>query len=135
MLLGEKVMFLSLSYFSTFFLKYSSADQLFLSPRIQTCWSTRKGHVIVIDVLDSSLDLSSYAFFRTVVFGGMIFRFSDIPDLLRSAGFDESCLPSLWFCSKELFALVFYHEVVGTWILIQCWRSIHSPYLNSICYL
>jgi len=31
---------------------------------------TRKG--LVTDVLDSSLDLSSYALFETVVFGGMI---------------------------------------------------------------
>jgi len=36
MVLGVKVMFLSLTSFSTFSLKTSSVDQLFLSPQIQT---------------------------------------------------------------------------------------------------
>ena len=73
--------------------------------------------------------------FRTVLFGGMIFWFFDIPNLLRSAGFNGPCLPSLLFCLKELIMLVVDQGAVGTWILIPWWWSIHSPYLNSNCYL
>lgn len=106
-------MFLSLSYFSTFFLKYSSADQLFLSPQIQTCWSTRKGHVIVIDVLDSSLDLSSYAFFRTVVFGGMIFSI-------------------LWY--SRFVKICRFRRVMSTFTLVLLERAFCACFLSWSCW-
>jgi len=51
-----------------------------------------------VDVLDSSLDLSSYA-----------------------------------LLSQKSFLLAVFQGAVGTWILIPCWRSIHSPYLHSNC--
>jgi len=33
-------------------------------------------------------------------------------------------------CSKDLFMLVIVQGVVGTWILIPCWRLIHLPSLH-----
>jgi len=78
-------------------------------------------------------------------------RFSDVPDLLRFAGFKASCLPSLRVspgyplsvldCSrnvyawKSLYACCFMQGAVGTWILVPWWWSIHSPFYKPKCSL
>jgi hypothetical protein len=68
------------------------------SPPCRYSLKNPKGSVVT-NVLDSSLDLSSYAL----------------------------------FCSKGHFMLDVDHGAAGTWILLPCWRLIHSPFLYSNC--
>lgn len=69
--------------------------------------------------------------------------FSDIPGLLRYAGLKTYGLPLLWYLSvlrlrldgyaqKSNYACCVVQGVTGTWIVIPCWRSIHSPIANLV---
>jgi hypothetical protein len=85
---------------------------------------TRKG--LVTDVLDSSLDLSSYALFETVVFGDMIFSilwYSRFVEIFR------------FRMVMSTFTLVLLERAVGTWICYHVGgRSIHYiKTLNVLC--
>ena len=78
-----------------------SSSTLVPSQKPGTTWFVSSERVVVTNILQSSLDLSSYAL----------------------------------FCSKIHFMLVVVQAAVGTWILLPCWWSIHSSYLNSNCYM
>jgi len=73
--------------------------------------------------------------FETVVFGGMIFLFSDTSDLLRSVGFVRSCLLPHGMARKSFLCLLLIMELLA---LGFCYcvssRSIRHI-LNSNCSL
>jgi hypothetical protein len=110
---------------------------------------TRKG-CMVSNMLGLSLNLGS----NTSVLGFWLcwcscaLRFSDVPGLLRSTGLKSSGLSRLrhrllirlspcdcvWIVLLErafIPAAMFRRLFVGTWILVLCWRLIHSPVPNS----
>lgn len=68
------------------------------------------------------------------------------PGLLRAAGLKSSGPPLLrsllsfsvlrlrldCYARKSFYACCVVQGVAGTWIVIPCWRSIHSPFVNLI---
>jgi len=109
-------------------------------------WFSLTWKSCLVNVLDTSLDLGS----NTSILWNRLSWCScawltGVSGLLRSACIKTSGMPPLryWLllhlslvivrgllCSKELLCLLLVDRVVGTWILIPCWRSIHSPILN-----
>jgi len=82
---------------------------------------TRKGLVllnpkgfVVTGLLDSSHDMSFYvSHWNWLCLAAWPLRFSDVPDLLRSASFKASCLPPLWLSSsKELLCKLIFRELL-----------------------
>jgi len=85
-------------------------------------------------------------FFEIGRIGVPVLWFSDIPGLLRSAGLKTSGLPLLWhllsisvlqlrldcYARKSYYACCVVQGLVGTWITIPCWHSIHLPIVNLV---
>jgi hypothetical protein len=107
---------------------------------------TRKG-CLISNVLDSSLDLCSNMFALGFRLGWcphcflILWCFRSV-EICRSQGVWSASFPatfvlyqSLWLCldccaRKSFYVYCSVHGVVGTWIMVTCWRLINSPVSN-----